>query len=212
MKSFRYLVYLFVVIGFSWANADVSVDLFRAVMRDDASGVQRLLAAGVDPNLQEKGQNALYVALRAESYEAAAVLATHPKLDVNAANEAGETALMMAALRGQSDLCKRLMERGAAINREGWTPLHYAASGGGEKITALLLASGAKIDARAPNGATPLMMAVRFDSEATVDLLLARGASLTARSTLGLSAADYAEQIGRAYLVPRLTPPAAAKR
>lgn len=207
MKNFRFILYLFVAIGFSVARADVSVDMFRAVMRDDAPAVTKLLAAGADPNLREKGQTALYVALRAESYDAADVLAAHPKLDVDAVNEAGETALMMAALRGRIDLCKRLMDRGAALDREGWTPLHYAASGGGEKVTALLLAAGARIDARAPNGATPLMMAVRFDTEATVDLLLARGASLTARSNVGLTAADHAEQVGRAYLVKRLSPP-----
>lgn len=211
MKSFRYLFYLFVVIGFSTARADVSVDLFRAVMRDDARAVRSLLAAGADPNLSENGQTALYAALRAESYEAAAVLAEHPKLVVDAANEAGETALMMAALRGRYELCERLIGRGAAVNREGWTPLHYAASGGGEKVTALMLGAGARVDARAPNGATPLMMAVRFDTEATVDLLLARGASLAARSNMGLTAADFAEQTGRAYLVPRLTPPAAKR-
>jgi len=36
---------------------------------------------------------------------------------------------MMAALRGSLEWTQRLIERGAAINRDGWTPLHYAASG-----------------------------------------------------------------------------------
>jgi ankyrin repeat protein len=135
-----------------------------------------------------------------------------PKLDLEASNDAGETGLMMAALRGQIELCKRLIERGAKVNREGWTPLHYAASGGGEQVTALMLAAGARIDARAPNGATALMLAVRFDTEATINLLLSRGASLTARSKAGLNAADYAAGIGRDYLVPRLTPKPADKR
>ena len=49
-KYFRFVVYLFVVIAFSTANADAYVDFFRAVDIDNASGVAALLARGFDPN------------------------------------------------------------------------------------------------------------------------------------------------------------------
>lgn len=208
MKYFRYIVYLFVIVGFSSASAGSYEDYFRALMRDDAVTVRKLLAQGFDPNARdEHGQVGLYAALRAESYKSAEVLVAQPTLDVNARNEAGESVLMMAALRGQLELCKQLMARGAEVNPQGWTPLHYAASGGGEAVTALLLSAGAQIDARSPRGLTPLMMAVRYDTEATVNLLLSRGADVTALSEAGLTPADYARQGDREWLVPRLTAP-----
>lgn len=206
MKYFRYIAYLLVSTVIFSVHAGASKDFFRALIRDDVPAVEKALARGIDPNMRdENGQFGLYVALRAESYEAAEVLAEHPKLDVNASNETGESGLMMAALRGRLELCKRLIERGGRINHAGWTPLHYAASGGGAAMTAYLLAAGAQIDARSPNGLTPLMMAVRYDTEATVNLLLSQGADVNALSEAGLTPADYARQGDREWLVPRLT-------
>ena len=51
-----------------------------------------------------------------------------PKLDINKLNRAGESALMIAALRGNLDWAKRLVARGAQINHDGWSALHYAAT------------------------------------------------------------------------------------
>lgn len=49
---------------------------------------------------------------------------------------------MMAAIKGNEDAVKQLIARDADVNKTGWTPLHYAASGGTEqhlRIAALLL-------------------------------------------------------------------------
>jgi len=110
----------------------------------------------------------------------------------------------MAALRGQLDSTQRLLARGAAINRPGWTPLHYAASGPEPKVVALLLERGAAVDAPSPNRTTALMMAARYGSEDSVRLLRARGADLNARNELGLNAADFARLGGRESLTKAL--------
>lgn len=202
---FRFIAYLFAAMAFSSAQADALVDFFRSVHLDDARTVQRLLAQGVDPNvLNDKGQPALFVAMRDESVAVAAALLAHPKIQPDLANASNETPLMMAALRGNLPLAEQLLARGAAVNRAGWTPLHYAATGPETRLVALLLDRGAAIEAAAPNRSTPLMMASRYGPETSVDLLLARGASLQARNDQGMNAADFAGSAGRESLARRL--------
>jgi len=208
MKKFLKLaLYLLVAMSFSTARADAYVDFFRAVNIDDLRTVSDLLARGFDPNSPNtRGQPALIQALRDESPKVATALLAHPALKIDATTTAGETPLMMAALMGRSDWMLKLIERGAQINRSGWTPLHYAASGPEAKAVALLLERGAAIDAPSPNRSTPLMMASRYGSEDVAILLVARGADLRLRNDLGLSAADFARTAGRESLAQRLEP------
>lgn len=205
MKYFKYIAYLFVFFASSACLANSYVDFFRAVNVDNASTVKSLLARGFDPNTpDETGQVALYLALRSESTKVVDLLMEHPSLKVDATNAADETPLMMAALRGQLDYAQRLLTRGAAVNRPGWAPLHYAASGPEPKVAALLLDRGAVIDAPSANRTTALMMAARYGSEDTVRLLRARGADPKARNDLGLNAADFARLGGRESLSKEL--------
>lgn len=202
---FKRLLYLVVAMTSLSASAGSFEDFFRAINVDDVGTVRQLLSRGFDPNaLSEKGQLPLFLALRDGSPKVAATLLAHPDLRIDATNAAGETPLMMAALRGDVDSMRRLLERGAALNREGWTPLHYAASGPGTAAVALLLERGALIEAPSPNRSTALMMAARYGPESSVDLLLARGANRRARNDAGLTAADFARLDGRQSLATRL--------
>ncbi len=200
-----FAIYLAVAQSVSLAQSDTHVRFFRALNVDAADTVREFLAAGFDPNTpSEKGQLPLYLAMRDRSFRSAAVLLEQPRLQLDATNAVGETALMMAALRGHAHWVQRLLERGAALEREGWTPLHYAASGPGTEATALLLDRGARIDAPSPNGSTALMLAARYAPEETVDLLLTRGANPKQRNQQGLGAADFARLGGRERLAARL--------
>ena len=126
----RFVVYLLMVVCFFSSSHADEVDFFRAVIRDDPAAVRRQIEAGVDPNqLDPNGQTALGRALFGESYGVALELARHPKLDIGRRNQAGETGLMLAALKGREDICRALLERGAPPDSSGWTPLHYAAAG-----------------------------------------------------------------------------------
>jgi ankyrin repeat protein len=206
-KWFKYILYLSVTIGFSCSNAQSYVEFFRAVDRDDVGTVTQLLAQGFDPNSRdERGQTALHLALRDHSPQVAEALWKHPGLDVNAHNSADETPLMMAALRGLLDWARRLIDRGAALHQEGWSPIHYAATGPEPRLVALLLDRGAPLEALSPNRTTPLMMAAGYGDEGSVDLLLARGADPRRRNDRGLDAAAFARQAGREFLLQRLAP------
>jgi hypothetical protein len=204
-KYAKFMFQSIVLLWISFAHAGAYEDFFRAVGNDDAATVNALLARGFDPNAADpKGENALFLALRAEAQKVTAALLARPDLKVDAVNPQGETPLMMAALRGNLEWTQRLIERGAAINRQGWTPLHYAASSAEPKVVALLLDRGAAIDARSPTGNTALMMAARYGAEPSVTLLLARGADARLINANNLDAADLARTSGREALAARL--------
>jgi len=189
----------------AFATTFDSVDFFRAVGVDNADAVSRMLAAGLDPNqLDPRGQPALIVALQGESLKVAKVLLDAKGIQVDVRNHAGETPLMMAALKGEADAAAALVAHGAAVQKDGWSPLHYAATGGSAPIVKLLLSKGAALEARSPNGSTPLMMAARYGNENAVDALLAAGADRTAKNDLGMDASAFAASAGREKLAARL--------
>ena len=193
----------------SLAHADPTEDFFVGVMRDNAGYVTGAVRRGVDPNVRDaNGQTGLVIAMREENLKVAEALLASPAIDVDAANAAGETPLMLAAIKGRLEWCRRLLDRGAKVERPGWTPLHYAASGPEPKVLALLLDRGARIEAESPNRSTPLMMAARYGTEDSVKLLLDRGADVARRNDRGLAAADFAREAGREALARRLAAPA----
>lgn len=207
MRNYIRLLFYVVVLMASCAAAaaDAYVDFFRALQIDNASAVGGWLMRGFDPNSRdEKGQPALLLAMREGSFKSAELLLTQAQLDVEAANSAKETPLMMAALKGHAEWCRRLLERGAKVNRDGWSPLHYAATGPSPEAVALLLDRGAAVDARAPNGNTPLMMAALYGKEESVLVLLKRGADPTLRNGMQRTAPELARASGRDFLLPAL--------
>lgn len=182
----------------SGARAGAYEDFFKAIEMDNAPALADLLARGMDPNTRDpRGQHGLFLALRGGSAKAFKLLMQHPETQVEASNAAGETPLMMAALRADTDAMKALLARGAQVQREGWTPLHYAASSPSADPVRLLLDLGATVDARAPNGNTPLMQAARYGAEDSVALLLEKGANRALLNSRNLDAAAYARLDGR---------------
>ena len=207
-KYFKSVFYLVVATGISSVVAGAYEDFFQAVSRDDGETVQALVQRGFDPNSRNpEGQTAFHLALRDQSPRVAKTLWAQPALDVNAMNASGESPLMMAALRGDIEWARRLIDRGAKVHLEGWSPLHYAATGGEPKVVAMLLDRGAPIDAPSLNRTTPLMMAAGYGTEANVDLLLARGADKRLRNDRDVDAAGFARQAGREFLLSRLGVP-----
>ena len=193
LSSFKLFIYLIVFIGFNEVKAGAYEDFFRAIELDQPQVVHNLLKRGFDPNTPDpQGQPALIVAIRKPSPKAAEVLIRWPKTRLNAQNPHDETPLMMAAFDNQLGLAKLLIEKGADVNKTGWTPLHYAATKGHVEMMKLLLEMHAYIDAESPNGTTPLMMAAHYGTALATKLLLDEGADPTPKNEKGLSALDFA--------------------
>jgi ankyrin repeat protein len=108
-----------------------------------------------------------------------------PKLD-----EFGRSELHYAA--GECDLIRseKLVRKGLDVNhadKNGWTPLHFAAQAQAPEVATLLLDAGAEVDPKDIHGNTPLFKAV-FESKGkgdTIKLLRARGANPLAANKHG---------------------------
>jgi len=193
IKYFKYFLYLYVFIGYSLSNAGSYDDFFSALTFDKPEIIQKLLARGFDPNTpSEKGIPALVFAIQSESPKSALVLAKNLQTQVNVQNQLGETPLMLAAINNQIELAAVLINRGADVNRPGWTPLHYAATRGHREMMRLLLDNDAYIDSEAANGTTPLMMAAYSAPPLAVKLLLEEGADPTLVNNGNATALDFA--------------------
>lgn len=194
----KFTLYLVIAAAFSSANAGSYEDFFTAIKRDNPATVQNLLSRGFDANtLSPQGLHGLLLAIQEPSPKVAEVLIRWPKTNVEFRTVKDESPLMLASLRGQLDLARKLIERGADVNKPGWAPLHYAATNGHLEIMDLLLENHAYIDAESPNGTTPLMMAALYGSTAAVKLLLDAGADPTLRNQLGMTAVDFANKASR---------------
>jgi ankyrin repeat protein len=166
---------------------------FTAISRDDDSDVRAYLLRGVPVAARTRdGTPALVLAAAERAFAVVRAFLAIPGTEVEVTNRANETALMYAALHGSIDTAALLIDKGAQVNRPGWAPLHYAATGGSERMVDLLLDRHAFIDAESPNRSTPLIMAVRQKHEAVVRQLISAGADPTVRNDAGLTAADYA--------------------
>src|SRR5207248_2447210 len=80
----------------------------------------------------------------------------------------------------------------AAEARDGDSPLTAAASEGQLKIADLLLAHGAKVNARTRSGILPLIAAAKEYRNDMVQFLISKGADLEARDLEGCTALFYA--------------------
>src|SRR5690606_2118670 len=87
-------------LGWVFASSVVSVhagsyeDFFRAIRRDNAGSIQRLLERGFDPNtLNENGQTGLLMALQLDSMRAFTALLAARNLNVEIRNAKDESPL-----------------------------------------------------------------------------------------------------------------------
>ena len=108
----------------------------------DPTILEKLLAAGADPNTQtgQYGNTALMVAAD-YGYDKGVHVLLKASADVNIQNSNGNTALHGAAAEGHLGICKMLLASGARAsltNCHGNTPLDYAQSYGHHEVCELL--------------------------------------------------------------------------
>ena len=108
--------------------------------------------------------------------------------------------LIEAAKQGDTELMKRLIERGADVKakcEKGWTALMWTSSNGCIEIAEMMIENGADVNARSSIGFSALICAVMENQTNTAEMLIKRGADVNARSDDGKTALWWTMTKGR---------------
>ena len=117
------------------------------------------------------------------------------KMDVNAAEADGTTALHWASYRDDIESADLLIRAGAKVNAAndlGATPLWTASLNASTAMVRRLLQAGANPNLALLAGETPVMVASRSGNPDVVEQLLAKGAAVNARGARGQTALMWA--------------------
>lgn len=162
------------------ASAGIYDDILVAAEKDDTAQVVDLLKRGMDVNtVDPSGSTLLVIASRNGNVDLLEFLLRN-RANILKRNKYGDSAIMLAALRGHVAIVQKLLDAGADVGHAGWNALHYAAFNGRTDILRLMTKGKAALDAKAPNGQTALMLAagaghleavrVLVDADADMDL------------------------------------------
>lgn len=215
------------------AATDLAVTpLWVAASNSNTAMIERLLQAGADPNIAPPtGHTALMMAARQGNAQAVKALLEHGA-DPNAREAAeGQTALMWAAAARHADVVRLLLaahadvrarakswtqrmvlccqlyggdhENEAMVPVGGYTPLLFTAQSGDVDTAKLLLAAGADVNDKAPDGESAVVIAAHMGQSDVGAFLLGAGADANA-SGAGYSALHIAAARGDVVLAQAL--------
>lgn len=177
------------------ASTSQARDFFIDIANDHVAYTKEAIKAGADVNAinPKDGQTPLTEAYRTDSKEVFDLLLQTPGIDLNKENSYGESPLMYPSLEGDLPRVKTMVEKGASVNKLGWSPIHYAVIKGRADVLEYLLSKGAWPNSPAPDGSSPLYYAAQTGNIKTAKILLAHGADPFAMNGEYHSAMDVAK-------------------
>jgi ankyrin repeat protein len=163
------------------AQVDGMTALHWAVLHDDLSTTNALLAARANPKAENR-YGVTPLSLACTNGNAATIkLLRDAGAEVNAPLRGGETPLMTAARTGKLEPVRMLLARGAAVDAkvaDGQTALMWAAAEGHTAVVEELIAAKADIHATVTLGFDAMLFAVRAGHIDTVRALLKAGVEI----------------------------------
>ena len=180
-------------------NKEDQTPLDVALQRNRKDIVDLLIAKSADVSIHTAAQYGLLKKLKELISKGS---------NVNAKNNAGETALDVAIQEYRQDIAKLLVDKGADVSihaatfigdinkveafvegggsvdkadASGQTPLHYATAGNHKAIAELLISHDADVNALAGTWRTPLGVAARTGGVDVAEFLIAQGANVDGR-------------------------------
>jgi len=192
-------------------NRDGLTPLGMACAAANWNLVRFLLERGAKPEC-DRAQPALLCAAGISDDDPAGVeLLLKRKVNVDARDTLGRTALMVAALQGHSAIAATLLDAGAQAglaDSRGTTALMEAARSGSEEVLRLIADHDSALDVVDASGRSALIIACqsRQACEGSVRHLLLAGASRELAASDGRRAVDFAAAAGRWNIVALLDP------
>jgi ankyrin repeat protein len=121
---------------------------------------------------------------------------------------AGPSTVLDAAMAGNRDVVRALLQAGADVNSalgDGMTALHYAATRNDAELAKILIVAGANMKATTRlGGYTPLLLASRTGNAAVLETLVAGGADPNSATVNGTTALMFAAASGKTDAVKLL--------
>jgi ankyrin repeat protein len=183
LQSSRIMIFVFVISLMldpivCHAGSDSDPALIRALKDYNAQEANQLISQGADVNSKDStGWTALMYAAT-YGYIDTVELLVNRGADVSARDYTNQQTALMCS--DKIEITKILIDAGAQVNVVdsfvGWTPLFRAAMKGNNEIVKLLIAKGADVNAKTPDGETALSTAQEHHLSDTVEILKAAGA------------------------------------
>ncbi|XP_036742182.2 transient receptor potential cation channel subfamily A member 1 isoform X1 [Manis pentadactyla] len=187
--------------------------LHWATEKNQVESVKFLLSRGANPNLRNGHMMApLHIAVQNTHNEVLKVLTEHSNTHINLEGESGNTAVMIACSKDNSEALKILLTKGAKpcrSNKWGCFPIHQAAFSGAKKCMEILLKfgeeNGYSIQSHinfVNNGkVSPLHMAVQSGDLEMIKICLDNGAQLDLMENGKCTALHFAATQGATEIV-----------
>nr|AEL30802.1 transient receptor potential cation channel subfamily A member 1 [Carollia brevicauda] len=187
--------------------------LHWAAQKNQVEGVKFLLSKGANPNLRNISMMApLHLAVQDMHNEVVKVLTEHSGTNVNLEGENGNTAVLIACSKDNSEALQILLKNGAKpciSNKWGCFPVHQAAFSGAKKCMEILLKYGEEhgfnrqshINFVTNGKASPLHMAVQSGDLEMIKMCLDNGAQLELMENGKCTALHFAATQGATEIV-----------
>ena len=159
--------------------------LHESIEQHDTKEVKQILQEFVDVNCIYCQETALTKAIRIREQDIVNAILEHQYCNVHAGNQFDRTPLYYAALDGNTNLTKILLEKGSDVNQAdigGVTPLAATAWYDNWETADVLIKWGAALDNTRNKGETPLHRACSSLSLGVVEILINSGSDVNCKT------------------------------